>query len=180
MKKGIMNSKVMDIFTDEMEKQIGSAFKIANDEDKEVELTIKMNIGILAKWKAVEKSDAGMESMIQPEMDFKVTRKVKETKVASEGIISDAELRFDEDGNPYLVKAKSDQMDMDDWAEQQEDIINTTATEVEQKVIAFKSEAEQVKEESDRIDQEIIDVDYSEELGTDLEDDFFKGGANEE
>jgi uncharacterized membrane protein len=92
----LLDGKVLSKFKQELNDSLSTAFKNANNQNKEVELTVKINIGILSE---SDNDEHGKE----PKFEYQVTKKVKETKLAFKGEIKDAELEFDENDNPRLI-----------------------------------------------------------------------------
>lgn len=113
MNTNILDGKVMETFKDKLHESLSSAFVIAKDQAKEVELTIKINVGI-STLITKDQDEDNRRSYNSPNMDYQITRKVKESKFDSKGEIRDAELMFDKDGKPYLVSTDN-QMRMDDY-----------------------------------------------------------------
>lgn len=176
----IIDGKVLATFKKKVNESISSALIIAHDQSKEVELTVKLNIG--CQIKTTREADEDVRRAYNgPEIEYQITRKVKETKYDSKGEITDAELQFDEYGNPIL-KSTDNQMNMDDYVYTQEakdndeDIIDIEPSEIQEPLqITYDGEVEtEIPEGNNKI------LPFKTEPS--IEDDFFSdnGTINEE
>lgn len=88
----------------EIEVSLNAALMLADKEGKEVEVGLK----IKANTETVREYKQGRvtKEWTEPRLSWVVTRKVKENKIDHKGSLRPGwELRFDEDGKPYVVEA---------------------------------------------------------------------------
>jgi hypothetical protein len=88
----------------EIEVSLNAALMLADKEGKEGEVNIKIKVST----ETVKKYDKGVvcKEWTEPRLSWNVSRKAKENKIDHKGSSTPGwELRFDEDGRPYVVEA---------------------------------------------------------------------------
>ena len=99
-----LDSVIFKALRDEIMVSINAALMLADKEGKEGEVTVKIKVST----ETVRKYDKGVvcKEWTEPRFSWNVARKMKENKIDHKGSsVAGWELRFDEDGRPYVVEA---------------------------------------------------------------------------
>jgi len=99
-----LDSAIFQALRDEIMVSINAALMLADKEGKEGEVSIKIKVSTVTGRNF--KDGAVCKEWTEPRFSWTVTRKMKENKIDHKGSsVAGWELRFDEDGRPYVIEA---------------------------------------------------------------------------
>lgn len=119
MEKLDLNSELLKPMKDQLEVILNRLMLIVSEENKEAEITLKIELDKSVERKIEDGEVTGR--WVEPRIDFQISEKIKETKNTVKGSVgNDYELKVDKDTNILYIEKINEQTSMFD-GENEED-----------------------------------------------------------